>query len=64
MKPTEIPGLYKDESGAILNTNSTALEIYKKKKEQSRKINQLELRVLTLETELRLIKEIIKEQNG
>jgi len=60
MKSTDIPGLYRDESGAIINKDNAALALYKKKKDQNRRFNSLEKKVNELASDINDIKEYLQ----
>lgn len=60
-KQTTIPGIVRDDTGALLNKNNEALASYKAKKLQSKKIIQLEKSVNMLNSDICLIKEMIEK---
>jgi hypothetical protein len=58
--PTEMVGYAKNKA-AIVNVDSNALESYKRKKRQNRKVNELEDRVRKLEM---VVQSLLSEKNG
>ena len=54
--------LIKDlDSGAILNTSSTALEMYKKQRSHMSKINSVEQDINSLKSDINDIKNLLRE---
>jgi len=69
MKKTNIPNYYKQEDGAIINTNNEELKQYldarqnlREKEKQQKRFNELEDKVQSLDSKLDLILE--KLSNG
>jgi hypothetical protein len=58
---TEIPGIFRDESGALINKDNKSLLMYKKRKEESRRILKIERDLEILSSDIKIIKEMIKE---
>lgn len=57
---TEIPGIYKTKDGILINKDNDALKAYKKKKEQVRKMKNLEEDIDSLKNDMAEIKELLK----
>lgn len=63
LEKTEIAGLCKDTTThAVINTDNAALNAYKAKKLQLKKMNSMETRILTLEKELQELKTLVSEK--
>ena len=60
MQKTEIPGIYKTRDGILINKDTDALKAYKKKKEQVRKMKNLEEDIDSLKNDMAEIKELLK----
>jgi hypothetical protein len=59
------PNLVKDsETGAVINSNASALEAYKKQRAHLNKINTVEDRIGKLEDNMSEIKDLLKELLG
>ncbi len=58
---TEIPGLYRDDSGALINKDNKSLLMYKKRKEEVNRIGKLEKDIESLNSDIKIIKEMLKE---
>lgn len=58
-KPTTVTGLFRDDNGALINKNNDALLSYKAKKEQSRKLKDLEEKYKVLSNDITSIKEML-----
>jgi len=65
MEKTEIPGIYKESEGILINVDNEALAKYKKKrmlrKNQVNRINTLEYKVSELSEDIKEIKSLLKE---
>lgn len=57
---TERPGIYRGENGLLVNKDLNALASYKARKQQSKKINEVETDIKDLKTDMAEIKELIK----
>jgi len=58
---TDKTGLYRDMStGAIVNQDVTALEAYRRKKQQAREVQTIQERQDRIETELHEIKDLLR----
>lgn len=57
---TERPGIYRGENGLLVNKDLSALASYKARKQQSKKINEVESDIKDLKTDMAEIKELIK----
>lgn len=68
MQQTDIPGIVRDSSGALINIDKAGLTSYKKQKQRALLVYQLEQRVSNLEQEIAEIKsllfQLIRERNG
>lgn len=60
MKKTEVPGIYKQKEGVLVNKDNLALLQYKKKKQQTQKMDFIEEEVSQLRSELSEIKELLQ----
>lgn len=60
---TEVEGIVKDSSGALLNTDNGALDAYKKKKRASQTVVQLKERVDAMEAKLDQILNLLTERS-
>lgn len=58
-KETTVEGLFRTDNGAIINKNNDALLSYKKKKEQSKKMQELEQKVDMINNDINDIKNLI-----
>lgn len=56
---TEIPHIYRDESGALINKNNEALLAYKLKKQQTLKISMIENQIKNLNEDVMDIKKLL-----
>jgi len=64
-KVNDHPDLVKDNNtGAILNTSTSALEAYKRQRDHLNKINTVEDRISRLEDGMSEIKDLLKELLG
>lgn len=57
---TEVPGIYKDGEGVLINKDNEALRAYKFQKLQRQKYNAIEEEVKTIKSDLSEIKELLK----
>ena len=57
---TDVPGIYKEREGVLINTDSEALRAYKLQKKQRNRQNELEEEVSTIKSDLHEIKELLK----
>jgi hypothetical protein len=58
-KPTTVNGIFRTDSGALINKNNDALLSYKRKKEQSRKMETLEKKVDEMTNDMNEIKAML-----
>lgn len=58
-KETTVQGLFRTDSGALINKNNDALQSYKKKKEQSKKMQELEQKVDIISDDINDLKKMI-----
>lgn len=57
---TEVEGIYRDIStGALLNKDSSALEAYKKMKKKNSEIEEMKMKVNSLESDISEIKTLL-----
>lgn len=57
---TEVEGIYRDIStGALLNKDSSALEAYKKMKKKNSEIEEMKIKVNSLESDISEIKTLL-----
>lgn len=59
MEKTEIPGVYKVEDGVFVNKNAEALAMYKKKKDQSLRLEKAENEISVLKDDISEIKRML-----
>lgn len=60
LKIEDAPDLVKDtSSGAVLNTNLKSLEAYRKQRDKAKKVEQLESRVMVLESTVQELKNLV-----
>lgn len=58
---TELKDVYRQESGALINKNNSALIEYKRKKQEMHKIKTLENNILLLTQEVDNLKKIVEK---
>jgi hypothetical protein len=58
---TDIPGVYREDSGALINRDNSSLLNYKSKKELNRKISSLEKKIDYLLDENHSIKKVLEQ---
>lgn len=58
---TDIPGLYRDSSGGLINKDNSALIHYKNKKDQFRRMSAIEKKIDLIFEELEKIKIVLKK---
>jgi hypothetical protein len=61
VKQTDVSGIYRDDNGALLNKDVEGLHAYKLKKNQSRRLDNLETELAEIKT---LLLQLIRERNG
>jgi hypothetical protein len=61
MKQTDVAGIYRDDNGALLNKDGEGLHAYKLKKNQSRRLDNLETELTEIKS---LLLQLIRERNG
>lgn len=60
LKIEDAPDLVKDKvSGAVLNTNTRALEAYRRQREKLGKVDKLEMKVETLQQNINELKSLL-----
>jgi hypothetical protein len=57
---TDVPGIYKEGDGVLINKDNSALRAYKLQKRQLHKNIELEEEVKTMKNDLAEIKELLK----
>jgi hypothetical protein len=60
MQKTDIPGIYKERDGILINRDEEGLIAYKKRKQQSNKIVFLENEINILKNDIKEMKEMIR----
>jgi hypothetical protein len=60
---TDLPGIYRQESGALINKNNSALMDYKRKRQESNKLNNIEIKLNSLTEEVNKLKKIIENMS-
>lgn len=58
---TEIPGFYKKDNRYLINKDDDGLKIYKKKKNDNKKIKEIETDLLNMKNDIGEIKELLKK---
>lgn len=65
MQKTEIPGIYKESEGILINKDNEALLKYKKKRDlfwqKDERINSMENKINNLSNDIEEIKEMLKK---
>jgi hypothetical protein len=60
MQKTEVPGIYKDGKGVLINKDKDALAAYKLRKEKDRKLMLIEDELRFLRNDIEDIKNLLK----
>jgi hypothetical protein len=60
MQKTDIPGIYKDGKGVLINKDRDALAAYKMRKEKEKKLQYLEENINSLKSDMEEIKNLLK----
>jgi hypothetical protein len=60
MQKTEVPGIYKDGKGVLINKDKNALAAYKLRKEKDRKVIMIEDELRCLRNDIEDIKNLLK----
>ena len=61
MKQTDVTGIYRDDNGVLLNKDTEGLHAYKLKKNQSRRLDNLEQEITEIKS---LLLQLIREKHG
>lgn len=61
---TDVPGIFKDGEGVLINKDNEALRAYRFQKQQRKKTNTIEEEVKTIRRDLDEIKELLKGLNS
>lgn len=59
---TQVEGIVRDDTGALLNVDEKGLEAYKKRKRSSQMVTELKNRVDTMETKIDMILKLLTEK--
>lgn len=59
---TQVEGIVRDDTGALLNVDEKGLEAYKKRKRSSQMVTELKDRVDTMETKIDMILKLLTEK--
>ena len=57
---TDVPGVYKDGEGVLINKDNEALRAYRHQKMQRNKYSEIEEEVKVIKSDLHEIKELLK----
>ncbi len=57
---TDVPGVYKDGEGVLINKDNEALRAYRHQKMQRNKYTEIEEEVRTIKSDLHEIKELLR----
>lgn len=57
---TEIPGIYKERDGVLINKDEDGLRAYKQRKVQAQKLKSFEEDLLTLKDDMAEIKNLLR----
>jgi BioD-like phosphotransacetylase family protein len=60
MEKTEVKGFYKKSEGVIINKDNESLKAYKRKKEQAKKMIELENDVSSMKDDIKEIKDLLR----
>jgi hypothetical protein len=58
---TNVPGIYKTDTGALINKDNEALKAYKARKAKEKKFNVLEEEITTLKQDMKEIKQLLMD---
>jgi hypothetical protein len=61
LRKTDVPGIYKEKDGVLINKDNTALNNYKKRKAKDLKINIMEEDMKELKNDILEIKELLQK---
>lgn len=57
---TDVPGIYKEREGILINKDNEALQAYKTRKLQLQKLNSFEDEISSLKNDMAEIKELLR----
>ncbi len=60
MEKTEIPGVYKERDGILINRDNTALDAYKKRMRKEKAIDDMQVEMAELKNDMKEIKDLLK----
>jgi peptidoglycan hydrolase CwlO-like protein len=60
MEKTEIPGVYKERDGILINRDNQALAAYKKRMRKEKAIDDMQNEMTELKNDMQEIKELLK----
>ena len=58
---TEIPGIYKEREGVLINKDKDALEAYKKQRSRNKELDRMKEDISSLKNDLQEIKDMLKK---
>lgn len=61
LEKTEVPGLYRADKGVLINKDNEALAAYKKRKKKERQVDEMQVDIDTLKSDIQEIKELLKK---
>jgi len=60
MEKTEVPGIYKERDGILINKDNDALAAYKKRMRKEKAIDEMQDELSELKNDMKEIKELLK----
>lgn len=60
MEKTEVPGIYKERDGILINKDNQALAAYKKRMRKEKAIDDMQIEMAELKSDMQEIKELLK----
>lgn len=60
MEKTEVPGVYKERDGILINKDNQALAAYKKRMRKEKAIDDMQIEMIELKNDIQEIKDLIK----
>jgi hypothetical protein len=60
MEKTEVPGIYKERDGILINRDNKALAAYKKRMKKEKAIDDMQIEMAELKNDLQEIKDLLK----
>lgn len=60
MEKTEVPGVYKERDGILINKDNQALAAYKKRMKKEKAIDDMQIEMTELKNDIQEIKNLLK----